>query len=605
MGRLAPAYVPRRAADSVLYQVVRDHYETFAAQAACSRDGDGLPRFIDEEFRGFLRCGWLAGGFARFPCDGCGLDRLVPFSCKSRTVCPSCAGRRMAERAAHLVDHVVPDVPIRQWVLTVPHRLRYLLAWNHELTRAVVGVFMRGVLGWLRRRARVEQGIADGRGGGVAIVQRFGAALNVNVHTHALIADGVFATDGSGTLVFHQASPPGEGDLEALVATLARRIHRSLARRRTVAEEADSDVTDPWVDEEPLLAGLVAASVQGRTALGPRAGAATRRCGAVAEEAPLPISRGPTRAACGGFDLDATVRVPAGARDHLERVCRYALRPPIAQDRIRLTADGDVLLELRHRWSDGTTHLRFHPLELVERVASLTPRPRINLVLYYGVLGAHSAWRSRVPRPGVTVPTPAAAMADAGAGPAHPIAPTDQGSDLPPSEPARHAGAGSNWLWAQWMRRSFGFDVLAGRRRVPRPAATRLPTHHRVASEPEIPVQGQRIRSAESWYPCSQRRRRRGARCRKRAVWCSYQSTASSDSRYGTLWSTSSSTSSETIRVTLPSASRMKRTGAIPPMSGNRFSDRGISSAFCRSFHWAQRRSPSRALRRACRHCWR
>ena len=64
----------------------------------------------------------------------------------------------MAERAAHLVEHVFPDVPVRQWVLTAPHQLRYLLAWNHGLTRAVVGVFMRGVLGWLRRRARVEQG---------------------------------------------------------------------------------------------------------------------------------------------------------------------------------------------------------------------------------------------------------------------------------------------------------------------------------------------------------------------------------------------------------------------------------------------------------------
>jgi hypothetical protein len=65
----------------VLYQLVRDHYETFAAEAASWRDGDGLPRFIDEEFRGFLTCGWLAGGFARFRCDGCGRDRLVPFSC--------------------------------------------------------------------------------------------------------------------------------------------------------------------------------------------------------------------------------------------------------------------------------------------------------------------------------------------------------------------------------------------------------------------------------------------------------------------------------------------------------------------------------------------
>jgi hypothetical protein len=173
--------------------------------------------------------------------------------------------------------------------------------------------------------------------------------LFVNVHTHAMVLDGVFAEDERGELVFHPALPPGEGELEALVATLTRRIHRSLARRRVLVEDVETDVPDPWVDEAPLLAGMAAASVQGRTALGPRAGAATRRCGAVADEAPRPIARGPCHAACGGFDLDATVRVPAGARDHLERVCRYALRPPIAQDRIRLTADGDVLLELRHR----------------------------------------------------------------------------------------------------------------------------------------------------------------------------------------------------------------------------------------------------------------
>jgi hypothetical protein len=246
----------------VLYQMVRDHYETFVAQTASRRDGAGLPSFVHDECRGFLKCGWLAGGFARFRCDGCGLDRLVPFSCKGRAVCPSCAGRRMAERAAHLVDHVLPEVPVRQWVLTVPHRLRYLAAWDHALCRAVVAVFLR---------AR-GQGIVDGRSGAVAIIQRFGSALNVNVHTHALVLDGVFAEDGRGRLVFHPASPPSAADLDTLVAAIAQRIHRLLVRRRVLAEEAESDVSDRWVDEAPVLAGLVAASVQGRVTLGPRAG---------------------------------------------------------------------------------------------------------------------------------------------------------------------------------------------------------------------------------------------------------------------------------------------------------------------------------------------
>ena len=182
----ASRYEPRAPAQSVLYQIVRDHFETFRAEAARVRAGEGLPRFIEEEFQSFLRCGWLAGGFARFRCDGCGLDRLVPFSCKARAVCPSCGGRRMAERAAHLVDHVFPPVPVGQWVLTLPHRVRYVLAWDHALCRAVVGVFMRAVLGVLRRRARTEQAITDGRGGGVAIIQRFGAALNVNCRARYL-----------------------------------------------------------------------------------------------------------------------------------------------------------------------------------------------------------------------------------------------------------------------------------------------------------------------------------------------------------------------------------------------------------------------------------
>ncbi|MGH9160540.1 MAG: transposase zinc-binding domain-containing protein [Vicinamibacteraceae bacterium] len=185
MSQPSTRYEPRSPAHSVLYQVVRDHVETFLAQAAGLRDGEGLPRFVEQEFRDFLGCGWLAGGFARFHCSTCGFDRLVPYACKGRGFCPSCGGRRMAERAAHLVDHVFPQVAVRQWVLSLPHRIRYVLAWDHALCRAVVGVAVRTILGFLRRRAR-RQGVQEGRGGAVAIIQRFGAALNLNVRVRYL-----------------------------------------------------------------------------------------------------------------------------------------------------------------------------------------------------------------------------------------------------------------------------------------------------------------------------------------------------------------------------------------------------------------------------------
>lgn len=73
-----------------------------------------------------------------------------------------------------------------------------------------------------------------------------------------------------------------------------------------------------------------------------------------------------------------------------------ALRPAVGQERLRLSPAGQVVLELRRRWANGTTHLVFDPVELLERLAALVPRPRINLVLYYGVLAPRAAWRDAV-----------------------------------------------------------------------------------------------------------------------------------------------------------------------------------------------------------------
>jgi len=146
-------YRPRQPEGDVLHQLVCDHFETFRERVAARRDGQGLPQFVEREFREFLTCDSLAAGFARFRCASCGSDRLVTFSCKGRAFCPSCAGRRMTDRAAHLVDHVFPKVPVRQWVLTLPPRLRYLVAGDHALCRAVVAVYLRAVGEWLRTRA--------------------------------------------------------------------------------------------------------------------------------------------------------------------------------------------------------------------------------------------------------------------------------------------------------------------------------------------------------------------------------------------------------------------------------------------------------------------
>ena len=91
--------------------------------------------------------------------------------------------------------------------------------------------------------------------------------------------------------------------------------------------------------------------------------------------------------------------MPAGERDRLERVCRYMLRPPFGNGSLDLLPDGNILFELRRPFSDGTTHLKFTPLEFIEKLAALIPRPWANLVRYHGVFAPHSRLRSLIVRP--------------------------------------------------------------------------------------------------------------------------------------------------------------------------------------------------------------
>ena len=102
--------------------------------------------------------------------------------------------------------------------------------------------------------------------------------------------------------------------------------------------------------------------------------------------------RGAVPCACGGFDLRAALWVQAGRRDRLERLSRPALGPLLAQERPHTTREGEIWPTLRHRRADGTTHL--DPLELLERLAALTRRPRVKLTLYYGVLARRVAVRA-------------------------------------------------------------------------------------------------------------------------------------------------------------------------------------------------------------------
>ncbi len=121
---MAPAiatYEPREPSSTVLYKVIADHLETLLASFEADLDAKGLPAYIQREFYDYLPCGILAHGFLRLGCDTCQRELLLPFSCKRGRFCPSCAGRRMAQTAAHLVECVMPWVPTRQWKVSTLH----------------------------------------------------------------------------------------------------------------------------------------------------------------------------------------------------------------------------------------------------------------------------------------------------------------------------------------------------------------------------------------------------------------------------------------------------------------------------------------------------
>lgn len=346
----AAEYAPRHPETMILYGVVQHQLENWLAHA---RDRErSVPGFVERELRAFLDCGIPAHGFLRVHCDGCGLDRVVPFSCKGRGFCPSCGGRHMADTAAHLVDRVLPRVPVRQWVLSLPFGLRYRLAHDRELTAGVLRVFVRAVFASLRRRSRPTRSVpGPAHGGAVTFVQRFGGALNLNVHFHTLALDGVYRPLGNDRgLRFDPAPPPTAEELERLLNRAVRGIAR-LVERRGLGHEPD-----PLSEGDPLLAQLLAAAVQGRAATGPRAGQRVLRFGdrveieADGSGAPEAV---PGLARAGGFSLHAGVVVPANDRKRLERLCRYTGRPPVATERLSELQDGRLLYELRHRWRDG------------------------------------------------------------------------------------------------------------------------------------------------------------------------------------------------------------------------------------------------------------
>ena len=402
-------YRRRQPERTLLYRTVQTHLATWLALQA---DGARAcaPAVSEREFRRYFECGILAHGFARARCADCGHDFLVACSCKCRGVCPSCITRRMVETAAHLADYVIPRLPVRQWVLSVPKRLRYHLERDPGVLNATLHIFLTAIERVLRQHSPGAS--AASHIGAVIFIHRFGALLNTHLHFHCIVVDGVFEGDAEGGITFHPAAgldPSAIGDVQAAVR---RRLLRSVLRRGLLSAD-DVQVMAEWEHG-------------------------------------------------GGFSVDAEVRIEAHERDGLERLLRYCApkvlrscteevllgcaRPAFALERLREIDPEHLVYESVKPGPGGSVSLMLTPMQLLDRLAALIPPPRRHRHRYVGVLAPNSPLRDAVtalaqPTEIAVAPTPVESIPPG-------AAPTDE-----PTEPAHRPAA--RYVWALLLARIY------------------------------------------------------------------------------------------------------------------------------------------------------
>ena len=390
-----PQYQARRPEDTLCYQLVQENFESFFAE----RDAEDrpLPEFVKREFESYLGCGIPSLGFMRLKCCECEEERIVAFSCKKRGFCPSCCAKRMAESAAHLVDNVLPIVPYRQFVISFPYPLRFWMLSDQALMDKIHHLVISTISDFYKDQA-ISAGVKDPKSGSICFQQRFGSALNLNPHFHILFMDGVYTKTDHG-LKFKKAEKISDDQVAMILDKISARIIAYLKKKGYLDEDGDRilNLFMDTVDENESSVLLKSHSICSKIAFGPNAGQYVKKIGVgfgFAEE--IPLARGKLCFSQNGFSLHAATRIKSMQRDQLEDLTSYLARGPISDERLELTSENTVRVELKSRWSDGTTHIELSPSEFIEKLASLVPPPRRHLVRWYGVLASASPDRSEI-----------------------------------------------------------------------------------------------------------------------------------------------------------------------------------------------------------------
>lgn len=402
-------YQRRKPEYGLLFQTIQENTDRYFAEQ--SARGINYPGFVYQTFKAYLHCGVLDYGFVRTYCRNCKASELIAFSCKRRGFCPSCHSKRMNEASHHLMENVLPEIPMRQWVLSIPFHFRPIIANDSKLISLVGNVFIRSVNRWLRQVAR-EMGIVDAEPGSITFIQRFGGGLQLNPHFHALFMDGVYY-QRSDQWIFHSIREPTKDDLRSIIERIIRLIKKLYDKGVFEREPMglDSASQDPSSRGYVQFLGDLVAVPKG-------------------EYQDFELSGG---LKIDGLSIHAKVATLPHQKEKLARLIRYMARGPIATERLS-EVNGKIVYKMKTTWHNGADCVAFTKGGFIQRLIALIPPARSHLTRYHGVFAPHFKYRNEI----VKRPTQ-----------------TKEGEELPPAK---------KLLWAEMIAASFKVDVLVCRK---------------------------------------------------------------------------------------------------------------------------------------------
>ncbi len=377
-------YVRRQPEKTTLYKIIQENWLTF--KDSILQHGESLPKYVESEFEEFLKCGILAYGFLRNRCEACGKDHVLGFSCKRRGFCPSCMGRRMSETTIFLSEQVIQNIPVRQWVLSVPLPLRYWMARSPRLLTQVHKITSRAISTHYRELAKPNRG----RVGEVCLIQRFGSDLRLNVHFHMIFSEGIWDDGGK----FHGTRGPTDLEVENIVKRIKNKCLRLLLNLGYLQENGEeASPSEDDAEEGSIFNKALAAAIRANQLFKPNY--KVPRVGQWDKQFEAKI-KGPKCATIDYFSLHANTYVAPNDKKSLGRLIGYVTRPSVCEARLSIDSKGNVLYKLKKPFSDGTLFVSFAPLEFLARLMALIPKPRTHLIIYSGMFARRTKSRNKV-----------------------------------------------------------------------------------------------------------------------------------------------------------------------------------------------------------------